>query len=344
MRCIKALVIIGIFGFIVSCEKDKIEKPPEWKTTNYISLFLDEDVIDLGNRAKLFVLNDSSFYLYGISSYNHQYRLFKVMNMGKDIKDMSSVINSYVKDIYFVNDKIGYLLENDTRMNTGDNSRLLYTDDGGDTWTEKFINGNNTFQSIHFINPDSGIALNEYYNFSYDLYYTIDGGNNWQKDTSEFFSEGNSLRNFYFIQKNPRICFLSSNGKLLYSTNGGFTWKLHSYLNMNVYSIYFLNENEGFVSDERKIYKIDRIGGNYKEIFAFNGNIIKIEAINESEIYFLSFVELYKTTNNFKSSQRIDMQDPHPNQDGDRLVVDFTTNLKRYMAVDTKGTLYMANE
>lgn len=355
------LLLIIIFIILTSnCEKDIAEKHTDWINTEYKFLIVDSNIVIYNTRANFFRLNDSLFFLNGFSSTNNDC-FYKLMFIGDNLKirNMKPMIYGTprdIKDMSFPNNTMGYLLLNDREAGTGIDSKLFQTFDGGESWNEKTINLRNTFSRIHFITRDSGIAFSEnYIGTSYDIYSTTDGGNNWQKIINEYFVNGHTLSDFYFIPQKPRICFLSTSGQLFYSTNGGFNWKIHSTHNANIISMSFLNENVGFIANSRatspgsllnianSVYKINQIGGSYKKVYTGDWDILKIEALNENEIYVNKWYSMYYTTDGFKTVKLMTIQDPLPNVPGDRLVEDFTIFSHLGILTDIKGTLYLRN-
>ncbi|HEX9253837.1 MAG TPA: hypothetical protein VF870_16435, partial [Ignavibacteriaceae bacterium] len=333
------IIIIIVFS---NCERDETDDHPDWIYTAYKFLILDSNKVEYNTRAKFFRLNDSEFFLNGYNNLTQKDCFSKLMFIGNnlEIKNMKSLIYSTprdIKDISFPNSTIGYLLMNNKEAGTGIDSKLFQTFDGGESWNEKTINLQNTFRWIHFITPDSGIAIRENYTgISYDIYSTTNSGNNWQKIVNEYFVNGRTLSDFYFIPQKPRICFLSSSGQLFYSSNGGFNWKLHSIHNADIVSMSFLNENVGFIvnskvtypesllSTANSIYKINEIGGSYKKVYTGDWDILKIEALNYNEIYINKWYSMYYTSDGFTTVKLMKIQDPLPKVPGDGLVVDFS--------------------
>jgi len=141
---------------------------------------------------------------------------------------------------------------------TGNTGRLFHTTDGGVSWTFRDLN-NGALQNVVFPTPDTG-----YVSASGVIFRTIDAGNNWTKfiqpDGGSFlsfptkdtgyvgFSSGwidktvdagqtwnPAVDNTYITNNGGNIgaCFrstneglVSSNNSLLYTNDGGTTWKI----------------------------------------------------------------------------------------------------------------------
>jgi len=360
-----SILLLTIFFVVLfsDCEKGTIDINSDWKYTEYKYLIMDSNIFEMNTRAKFVRVSDSILLFYGYNQWTQSDCFYKLMfdNDNVNIKNLKPLIYgtpSDVKDISFPNNSTGFLLINDREANTGIDSKLFQSSDGGEIWNEKILNFRNTFRWIHFITPDSGIAISEnYIGISHDIYTTSDGGNNWQKIINEYFIEDHALSDFYFIPKNPKICFVSSFGQLFYSTNGGFNWRLHSTHEADIVSMSFLNENVGFIANSNvtqvgstcnsanTIYKIDQIGGSYMKMYSGDNDMRKIEAINENEVYFSQWFlsTVFCTSDGFRTVKRTTIQDPLPNVAGDRLVVDFTLFSRLGILSDVKGTLYLKN-
>lgn len=359
--------ILSTILFVVlfsNCEKQPKDSPIDWKYTEYKFLILDSNIVEYNTKAKFIRVSDSILLFYGFNQLKQNngclYKLiFSKSNFSiRSLVPMVYGTPSDIKDISFPDNSTGLLLINDREANTGIDSKLFQTSDGGQLWNEKIIDFRNTFSRIHFITPDSGIAISENYSgISHDIYTTTDGGNHWQKIVNEFFTGGRTLSDFYFIPKTPRTCFISSPSQLFYSTNGGFNWRLHSTHKGDIASMSFLNENVGFIANSNittvgsplnsanSIYKIDKIGGEYIKMYKADDLILKIEAINENEVYFSQFLSgtFFCTYDGFKTVLRTSIQDPAPNERGDRIITEFTMSSRLAILCDIKGTLYIKN-
>lgn len=364
MRYWQLLSTILFLVLLSNCEKQPQDSPLDWKYTNYKFLISDSNNVDYNTIAKFIRVSDSILLFYGYNQWKQNDGcLYKLIFSENDFSLRSLLPMVYgtpsdIKDISFPNNSTGLLLINDREVNTGIDSKLFQTSDGGQLWNEKIIDFRNTFSRIHFITPDSGIAISEDYSgISHDIYTTIDGGNHWQKIVNEYFTGDRTLSDFYFIPQTPRTCFISTPSQLFYSTNGGFNWRLHSTHKADIVSMSFLNENVGFIAispieavgspinSGNSVYKIDKIGGAYTKMYQADDLILKIEALNENEVYFSQFLSgtLFCTYDGFKTVIRTSIQDPAPNVGADRIVTEFTMHSKLAVLCDMKGTLYIKN-
>jgi hypothetical protein len=331
----------------LGCEKDKTTTNYDWIPTSNKSLLLDSSMLEGNTRAYFYTIDNSNGYL---SIYNKmisppKYSLYRISDKGRDFEKINYPVGRLIKDLSFINSFSVYLLLEDTTAQPDIDSELYYSEDGGISWTEKnnHINNNikSTFAQIHFSSIDSGIAIS---GTSKDLFYTTDGGENWIKNENRLFLNDKYIRNFTTIHNEPNICFLTLGDSLIYSIDGGFIWQIHSYIgDRGYYLISFINKNVGYIANEYDIYKINNIGSDVTKVYTSERSINQIEAINDHEIYFSANYSMFKTSDNFHSVKIMNIKDPYPNEDGDRIIINFTLLLGNGLLVDTKGTIYCRN-
>jgi photosystem II stability/assembly factor-like uncharacterized protein len=162
---------------------------------------------------------------------------------GTNIKS-NNVLNSYTlnyigdrTDIWavdFINESIGYLC--------GENGLIMKTTDGGLNWFTQNSWVTSRLYDIKFLNPDSGFAVGS----SGLVLKTTDGGNNW---VTTYYQTST----IYTIEiVNSNLVFLGSaytGGQLAKSTDFGSSWTAvtFSLITSSVYSIFFLDENNGWI-------------------------------------------------------------------------------------------------
>lgn len=355
------LLLVTLLIFFSRCEKEKFDNI-DWKATNNRFLILDSNNVDYNTRANLVRVNDSELLFYG---YNNSYKrsCFYKLFLNNDylsLKDMKPMIDGNpadIKGVSFPTSSIGFLLmiDSEVQNQSGYVTKLFKTLDGGESWN--ILNIQDAISYVHFITPDSGIVITaDSWGCNYSIHSSTDGGSNWQMIANDKFNYSNQINMFYFIPNKPRICFALTRDKMFYSTNGGFTWQLHTYIRADITSLSFLNENEGFIcnnsyiagspcTSSKTIYKVDRIGGSYRQMYKADDTILKIEALSENEVYFSeSLAEtVFCTFDGFKTVKRTTIQDPIKKVGGNRPLTDFTLYQRFGVLADMKGTLYLKN-
>lgn len=146
-------------------------------------------------------------------------------------------INDSRTDVWavdFVTPMIGYLC--------GENGLIMKTTDGGMNWFNQNSWVTSRLYDIHFLNADSGIAVGS----SGLVLITTNGGIDW---TTTYYQ---TSTNYTIEIVNRNLIFIGSSysgGRLAKSTDFGASWTplTPSILTSSVYSICFINENNGWV-------------------------------------------------------------------------------------------------
>ncbi|AUP79928.1 T9SS type A sorting domain-containing protein [Flavivirga eckloniae] len=157
------------------------------------------------------------------------------------------VYNTSMYGIYFQDSNIGYA--------TGARGRIIKTTDGGDTWTPGSVTYND-FNGIKIFDTGVGFARS-----GNNYYKTTDFGDNWS-----FISSTNHYTycsGFYFVNENIGYSIgggtNSISGDVFKTLDGGVTWnQLNIYVDEGLSSIFFINEDIGFISggfNQRKVMK-----------------------------------------------------------------------------------------
>ncbi len=161
--------------------------------------------------------------------------------------------------IYFHDSNIGYA--------TGARGRIVKTTNGGTSWTAQSENYND-FNNLKIFNSGTGFARsgNKYYK-------TTDFGDNWS-----YVSIVNHLSycsGFYFVNENIGYSIgggtNSPSGDVFKTTDGGITWnQLNIYVDEGLASVFFVDENIGFISggyNQRKVMKTVNGGATWTQVF-----------------------------------------------------------------------------
>ena len=151
-----------------------------------------------------------------------------------------------LNDIYFVDAQIGF-----AAANAG---ILLKTTDGGFNWQLINTPATDDISSIQFPHPDTGYAVQTGYNWSF--LKTVDAGQTWTLDTIQPISGWSNIQTVYFTTAQKGFIggwYLSA---FAGTNNGGLSWhSLDSSNSINLNSIYFLNEMQGYaVGYDNQIY------------------------------------------------------------------------------------------
>ncbi|MDO5979403.1 YCF48-related protein [Flavivirga spongiicola] len=205
---------------------------------------------------------------------------------------LGRIYNTSMYGIYFQDANIGFA--------TGARGRIIKTIDGGSTW-EQYSNYND-FSQIQFLNSTTGY-IQAWNNF----YKTNDNGNTW--DLIGALSLGNTVSNGEFTFVNENIGYATTSGTngghVFKTTDGGVTWSAlnngYDLIDEGISSIFFINENTGFVSggfNQRKVMKTVDGGVNWTQ--TSNQEFGQIQFVNNQVGYGnrigYSNGRMYKTT------------------------------------------------
>lgn len=160
---------------------------------------------------------------------------------------MQQTLNSEenVNEIYFRNDKIGYLLAG---------RRIYITRDGGDTWRENIVvnrsdfqNGKPEFLSLRFTDKKRGWIVGSVSNQKDEVVdslvlHTTDGGETWQRVVVPAKQE---LYHLAFVS-NSEGWIAGDKGLILATTDGGESWiKQDSGTTASLYNVSFRDSESG---------------------------------------------------------------------------------------------------
>lgn len=178
---------------------------------------------------------------------------------------------------------------NQTLFYISTDNNLLKTSDGGQTWE---IIELNLEMSNWYINDFSVPSENTLYlcNDSSVLYKSVDGGYNWDRIT---FTEYHKFSISYFYDDDFGWLVDDYTGFLLRTTDGGSSWtsmKVDPSHTWVPSSIYFINENVGFITTEMGfVYRTTDGGDNWEEVFETETTFRPIfYFVNETMGYFIN--------------------------------------------------------
>ena len=157
----------------------------------------------------------------------------------------------------------------------GGDGVIMKTSDG-EQWYQLQTGVSTEFQTICFLNPDTGWAGGELG----ALIKTTDGGQNWQTLLS---TTSNLILSVYFSDPNTGW-FCTNHGNIFKSTNGGMNWQLkNSGTSDPLSKIYFCDADTGWVCGNYETVLKTTNGGdnwvytNYQQysisLYYFPGNI-----------------------------------------------------------------------
>ncbi|MBA4318026.1 MAG: hypothetical protein C0412_06475 [Flavobacterium sp.] len=176
-----------------------------------------------------------------------------------------------------------HFLDNNVGFATGARGRIIKTTDGGITWTQNATTYND-INHLQFIDKNIGYAQ-----VGNNFIKTTDEGKNWSPiGTPNHYSY---CSNFYFVNTNIGYSIgggtTSISGDVFKTTDGGITWnKLGIMVDEGLSSIFFINENTGFISggfNRKKTLKTIDGGSTWQEVLTQEFG--KIQFLNDQVGY-----------------------------------------------------------
>ncbi|MDQ3682919.1 MAG: YCF48-related protein, partial [Bacteroidota bacterium] len=133
-----------------------------------------------------------------------------------------------ITSIYFVNASLGFC--------AGDNV-ILKTSDGGQTWNEYKVNNlSGKMMQIRFANTQKGYIV-----CLFDkIIKTEDGGLTWVVTSPQ------RAIGYYSVSESNGSVYVSGQGKIIKSTNGGSSWSELPNSPMDIFTIHFTDDKKGF--------------------------------------------------------------------------------------------------
>jgi photosystem II stability/assembly factor-like uncharacterized protein len=175
--------------------------------------------------------------------------ILRTTNGGQDWTIAYVPVNKIeLRSICFLNATTGFCV--------GDNT-ILKTINGGQTWTEYRIDDpGGKMMQVKFAN-----ALKGYIVCVFDkIIVTEDGGDTWH------VTSPNRGIGYYSISEANGVTYVSGQGKIIKSTNGGNTWNELANSPNDIFYIHFTNDQNGFAFG-RGNYSGGDFGYNYGSIY-----------------------------------------------------------------------------
>jgi len=173
-------------------------------------------------------------------------------------------------DIIFLNNDIGII--------TGGGGVILKTYDGGLSWFKIVSPVEDLLYSVCFVDNNIGFIAGQ----NGTVLQTKDGGSNWK--TMPKFTD-KYLRKIYPINNKIIICG-GGNGELFISNDQGSSWKkVTTNITNGINSIYFENDDKGFISASNSIYKTSDGGSTWVKSFSNNSGSVNSISVNNKILY-----------------------------------------------------------
>lgn len=202
---------------------------------------------------------------------------------GKNWSKQTLPTKSHINEIYFRDDKNGFVLAAD---------KIYATGDTGGTWFEltNFLKANEgipEYYSIRFVNKKIGYvagSITKGSSINSLLIKTEDGGTTWKKLTVPIQAE---LFGLDFVDE-KKGWVVGDEGNIAFTDNGGQSWKTQvSGTENEIYSIDFRNSAEGYaVGGKGLILRTDNGGNTWNQAKTTYANtFLRVSAIEDRGVW-----------------------------------------------------------
>lgn len=192
----------------------------------------------------------SSYFINGSVGYNCGVELRINKTLDKGYSWNSQIFKENFKDIYFINNKKGFLA----------GKQLYNTNDGGLTWDT--VNITSAINKILFLDSSVG-----FYGYT-RIFKTTDGGSNWGQCNMHNLTDSTGIINSFYFQDNSIGWAVTSRGSVYKTNNNGLDWyKVYEAQIYNSFgSVFFLDSLKGWI-----------VGSNFCSLKTTNGGYLWIK-------------------------------------------------------------------
>jgi photosystem II stability/assembly factor-like uncharacterized protein len=200
----------------------------------------------------------------------------------------------------------------------GDSGTILKTTDGGGNWVTEWNKFSLNYNSVYFIDQQTGFIAGD----KGIILYTINGGIDWNIQTS---GTDNLLTSIFFIDN--KIGYASgNNGTMLKTTNGGELWDyLFAGLAKTIFCVYFTDPDIGYIAIQGGVLKTTNGGSSWSQILSTYYNVIKSIRFLDGKNGYVGGDLLFFTTDAGNSWNNISLMDITPNNISDLYFIDSKT-------------------
>lgn len=287
-----------LIAFMASCRKDNKtvgeNLPVHCSQTTFISTNISESL------QSIFFINGKDGFVSGSNG-----GIYKTTDSAKSWTALNSTVSVPIYDIFFLNSSKGFAVGGENSCGgTGCvpyGGFILRTLDGGKTWTKVFTPTDKIeISSICFVNGTTGFCAGDNV-----IFKTIDGGQSWSEykinglggkmmqisftDSQTGYvaclfdkilktencgltwkiTSPNTNTGYYSISGSGSTLYVSGQGKIIKSVNGGNSWSELVNSPSDIFAIHFLDKNNGFAFG-RGNYSGGDFGHSYGSIYCTN--------------------------------------------------------------------------
>jgi photosystem II stability/assembly factor-like uncharacterized protein len=207
-------------------------------------------------------------------------------------------VNDFINDIFFIDSLNGWVVTQG-KTSPPDSAYIMRTSDGGNNWSVQY-SITRDFNSLQFIDINTGYSGGGSGNGTRYLYKTTNGGVNWVQIMGSLGVGGNIVDMSFVNESTGWICDNEiTDGGLFKTTNGGLNWQTQLDASFRPARVFFLNNDTGWIAGgniSANLYRTTNSGTNWELQYTFPGGINDLLFIN-SQIGVTTGAVNYRTTN-----------------------------------------------
>jgi photosystem II stability/assembly factor-like uncharacterized protein len=164
-------------------------------------------------------------------------------------------------DLHFLDASNGYV----HLRRTQSNDQIFFTDDGGETWTERTPPQLRTIGTIEWLANGTGVAFGNTHAYRYEFIRTTNGGVTWSTVQLPVFDQQDefALTDIAFSSDENGFA-VGSGGNILTTSDGGASWKIRNAGYPEFRTFDFLDANVGYASSGKGFFKTEDGGRHWQ--------------------------------------------------------------------------------
>lgn len=258
---------ILLFVFLTVCQKDNKNMNENTSLLCFNTTFINTNLSD--DFLSIFFINGKDGFISGRNG-----GIYKTTDSAKTWTKLNSTTTLPIRDIYFLDNSNGFAVGGENSCGgtgcTPPGGFILKTQDGGQSWTKIFTPSDKIeISSIYFIDKTKGFCIGPNV-----IFKTNDGGQTWMEN--KINNLGGKMMKISFLdnQNGFIVCLFD---KILKTNNGGLTWEISSPNKDVGYYSFSSSEGVSYVSGQGRILKSANGGSSWTELVNSPSDIYAIK-------------------------------------------------------------------
>ena len=170
----------------------------------------------------------------------------------------------------------------------GYSNKIIFTKNGGASFDSVTIN--DQLNDIYFVNATTAYGIGN------SFWKTTNAGSTW---TKLYDFTPSIYRSLYFLNE-MNGWMAGSGGVVFKTTNGGLNWEqktVGSDLDFSTGNVFFVDQNNGYVTDDTRIAKTTNGGSSWSKVFTATSGFVDLHFISADVGYITAGGSVHKTIN-----------------------------------------------